>query len=88
MNVQEAGEAARCQHDGSEEPSGKPENPPGGLLYLEQGISQEVVESLKERGHNVSYRKTHYGSYQGILRENGVYRAGSEMRVDGQAAGY
>ncbi|MFM2043737.1 MAG: gamma-glutamyltransferase [Pseudomonadota bacterium] len=90
MNVQEAGDAARWQHDGSAEPTGEGENPPGGELWLEQGIGPEVLEALKAKGHTVRYNPTHYGSYQGIQRDHtfGVYRAGTEMRVDGQAAGY
>lgn len=90
MNVQEAGDAARWQHEGSPEPTGTGETSPGGELWLEHGVAPEVLEALKARGHNASYKQTHYGSYQGILRDHthGVYRAGTEMRVDGHAAGY
>ncbi|WP_119679729.1 gamma-glutamyltransferase [Indioceanicola profundi] len=90
MNVQEAGDAARWQHDGSAEPTGAPENPPGGELWLEYGVAPEVLEALKARGHNASFRQTHYGSYEAIQRDpaNGVYHGGTEMRVDGHAAGY
>jgi len=90
MNVQEAGDAARWQHDGSAEPTGAGETSPGGELWLEYGIAPEVVEALRARGHNASHKRTHYGSYEAVQRDhaNGVYRGGTEMRVDGHAAGY
>ncbi|WP_173012445.1 gamma-glutamyltransferase [Niveispirillum sp. SYP-B3756] len=90
MNVQEAGDAARWQHEGSPEPTGE-KGDGVGTLYLEQGIAPDVVEALKTRGHKVEIKPgLHYGSYEAILRDsaNGVYHAGTEMRVDGNAAGY
>jgi gamma-glutamyltranspeptidase/glutathione hydrolase len=90
MNVQEAGDAARWQHEGSPEPTGE-KGDGVGTLYLEQGIAPDVVEALKARGHTVEIKPgLHYGSYEAILRDhaNGVYHAGTEMRVDGNAAGY
>ncbi|QJE73546.1 gamma-glutamyltransferase [Aerophototrophica crusticola] len=90
MNVQEAGDAARWQHDGSAEPTGAPAEGVG-TLFLEQGIAPSVLEELKRRGHNAIYKPgTHYGSYEAIQRDhaNGVYRGGTEMRVDGHAAGF
>lgn len=90
MNVQAAGDAARWQHDGSAEPTGAAEDPPGGELWMEYGVPPAVVADLKARGHNASHKQTHYGSYEAIQRdhEHGVYRGGTEMRVDGHAAGY
>ena len=93
MNVQAAGDAARWQHDGSQEPVSGPESAmtDGGELWLEHGIPESVLAELKARGHNVKYRPgTHYGSYEAIQRDHqhGVYRAGTELRVDGHAAGY
>ncbi|MFY8095520.1 MAG: gamma-glutamyltransferase [Niveispirillum sp.] len=90
MNVQEAGDAARWQHEGSPEPTGEAGEGVG-TLYVEQGVSPAVIEELKKRGHKVEVKPgLHYGSYEAIVRDhvNGVYRAGTEMRVDGHAAGY
>ncbi|WP_240002373.1 gamma-glutamyltransferase [Oleisolibacter albus] len=90
MGVQEAGDAARWQHDGSAEPTGEPGKGVG-ELYLEQGIDPAVLAELKRRGHAVMYKPgTHYGSYEGIQRDaaTGVYRGATEMRVDGHAAGF
>ncbi|GIL40331.1 gamma-glutamyltransferase [Roseiterribacter gracilis] len=92
MDVQEAGDAARWQHFGSgtaDDPHGKP----GGEIVLESGIPAASVEELKKRGHAVrSYGsgKEHYGSYEAILwdAKEKVYRAATESRVDGMAAGY
>lgn len=89
MNVQEAGDAARWQHEGGDEPTGE-KRPGVGDLYLEQGIPTTTAEELRKRGHKVEYQPgLHYGSYEAIIRDaNGVYHGGTEMRVDGQAAGY
>lgn len=90
MNVQEAGDAARWQHEGSPEPTGEAGDGVG-IVYVEQGVSPAVIEELKKRGHKVEVKPgLHYGSYEAIVRDhvNGVYRAGTEMRVDGHAAGY
>ncbi len=90
MNVQEAGDAARWQHEGSPEPTGE-KGDGVGTLYVEQGVSPAVIEELRKRGHKVEVKPgLHYGSYEAIQRDtvNGVYRAGTEMRVDGHAAGY
>lgn len=90
MNVQEAGDAARWQHEGSPEPTGE-KGDGVGIVYVEQGVSPAVIEELRKRGHKVEVKPgLHYGSYEAIVRDhvNGVYRAGTEMRVDGHAAGY
>ncbi|MFV3131868.1 gamma-glutamyltransferase [Niveispirillum sp. KHB5.9] len=90
MNVQEAGDAARWQHEGSPEPTGEA-GEGSGTVFVEQGVSPAVVEELRKRGHKVEVKPgLHYGSYEAIVRDNvnGVYRAGTEMRVDGNAAGY
>jgi gamma-glutamyltranspeptidase/glutathione hydrolase len=92
MDVQEAGDAARWQHFGAgtaDDPGG----PAGGEVALESGIPAASVEELKRRGHNVrTYGdgKVHYGSYEAILwdAKEKVYRAATESRVDGMAAGY
>ncbi|MFV3075122.1 gamma-glutamyltransferase [Niveispirillum fermenti] len=90
MNVQEAGDAARWQHEGSAEPTGE-KGDGAGTIYLEQGVAPAVADALRQRGHKVEVKPgLHYGSYEAIVRDhaNGVYRAGTEMRVDGHAAGY
>lgn len=90
MNLQEAGDAARVHHDGSSEPLGLPPMSDGGVVELETGISPGIAAALRERGHTVRYGGMNFGGYQGILRhpETGVYWGASEMRKDGQAAGY
>ena len=62
----------------------------GGTLNLESGFEQSVVDELRARGHTVKVGKGGYGGYQMILwaEKQGVYKAATEMRKDGQAAGY
>ena len=91
LNVQEAGDAARWQHEGADEPTGETmEN--GGYVFLESGIPYETARELEKRGHDVRVDVGGYGGYQAIKVEmhNGqrVYVGGSESRKDGQAAGY
>jgi len=89
MNVQEAGEAARCRHVGSSTPTGK-QMTDGGEVLVESGISDEVVAALKSKGHKVNRSRGGFGGYQGILIDhtNGILQAGSELRKDGAAIGY
>ncbi|AVP96012.1 gamma-glutamyltransferase [Ahniella affigens] len=90
MNLQEAGDAPRIQHDGSTEPAGQ--NTPmldGGIVNLEHGFAPEVIRSLMRRGHKIQFADGPYGGYQAIQRlPNNVYAGASESRKDGQAAGY
>jgi gamma-glutamyltranspeptidase/glutathione hydrolase len=91
MNLQEAGDAPRIQHDGSTEPEGQ--NTPmsdGGVVDLETGFPYETVRALMRKGHVVQYADGPYGGYQAIMRDpdTGVYTGASESRKDGQAAGY
>ena len=96
MGVQAAGDAARMYHKGSATSTGQPPTPGGGKLYLEPAIGGQVLQELQRRGHDVSYvdinntLRSYTGGYQGILRDpdTGVYYGASEMRTDGQAAGY
>jgi gamma-glutamyltranspeptidase/glutathione hydrolase len=90
MNVQEAGDAARLIHSGSSQPNGTAAAG-SGTVELEAGISHEVAEELARRGHQLSDETLPYvGGYQAIWRDpkTGVYHGASEMRFDGQAAGY
>jgi gamma-glutamyltranspeptidase / glutathione hydrolase len=89
MNLQEAGDAPRIQHEGSSEPTGE-KMTDGGELYLESGINYEVIRKLVQMGHKVGYNIGGYGGYQAIMWDdkNKVYLGASESRKDGQAAGY
>jgi gamma-glutamyltranspeptidase/glutathione hydrolase len=90
MGVQAAGDAARFHHDGSTDPEGGAPMTDGGVLEIESGVPQAVAEALRARGHTVRYTTGPFGGYQAIGRDadTGVYRGASEMRKDGQAAGY
>jgi len=89
LGLQEAGDAARWQHDGSTDYD-HPRMKDGGFLYLESGIPWSVVAELKKRGHDVRTDLGGFGGYQAILRDpaTGVYHGASESRKDGQAAGF
>lgn len=88
MNVQEAGDAARFSHSGSSEPIGTLMTD-GGRLALESGITNEVRAELQRRGHHLA-ETDFFGGYQAILWDsvNRIYWGATEMRKDGQAAGY
>jgi len=91
MNLQEAGDAPRIQHDGSTEPTGQATAMrDGGEINLETGYSWETVRGLMQRGHKVTYADGPYGGYQAIAwdEKNKVWIGASEGRKDGQAAGY
>jgi len=62
----------------------------GGRVVLESGISDEVRQQLRKRGHNIDSAEESFGGYQAIYwnEEQGVYYGASESRKDGQAAGY
>jgi len=95
MNLQEAGDAARINHDGGRQPTepllGLAADPLG-TLYVEPGIPLATIERLGEMGHNVEVvgNGIMFGGYQAIARdpETGVYTGATEMRKDGQASGY
>ena len=91
MNLQEAGDAPRIQHEGSTEPTGQATAMrDGGELNLETGFSYDTVRALMRKGHRVIFADGPYGGYQAIARDpaSGVYYGASESRKDGQAAGY
>jgi gamma-glutamyltranspeptidase / glutathione hydrolase len=89
LNVQEAGDAARFHHAGSEDWM-RTDSSGVGTLELETGIAQNVRDELTRRGHSISAGDGAYGGYQAIMRDpaTGVYWGASEMRKDGAAMGY
>ena len=91
MNLQEAGDAPRIQHEGSTSQEGQAEPmQDGGFVDLESGFPYETVRGLMQKGHSVRYANGPYGGYQAIGwdAKNRVYVGASEGRKDGQAAGY
>ena len=89
LNVQEAGDAARFHHGGSEDWMRKDSDGVGDL-EIETGVGAEVRAELTRRGHKVTVGDGSYGGYQAIMRdpETGAYWGASEMRKDGAAMGY
>ncbi len=95
MNLQEAGDAARINHEGGRQPTeglAGPASDPLGTLYVEPGIPAATVAQLRAMGHNVEVVSNGimFGGYQAIARDpaTGVYAGATEMRKDGQASGY
>ncbi len=89
MNLQEAGDAARINHKGSSQPTGSIMTD-GGVVHLESTFSLETRMGLEAMGHTLGKSDGSFGGYQAIMRdqEQGVYYGASEVRKDGQAAGY
>ncbi|MXO84188.1 gamma-glutamyltransferase [Altererythrobacter aestiaquae] len=95
MNIQEAGDAARLNHDGGRQPTDDLAGTGAdllGTLHVEPGISAETIAALEAMGHKVEVvdNGIMFGGYQAIRRdpETGVYSGATEMRKDGQAIGY
>ncbi|HEX4696803.1 MAG TPA: gamma-glutamyltransferase family protein [Candidatus Udaeobacter sp.] len=92
LNVQEAGDASRWQHEDDNEPTGEKMTASGGYVEVESGIPYESVRELRKRGHDVRFDVGGYGGYQAIKVEmrdgQRVYVGASESRKDGMAAGY
>ena len=90
MNLQEAGDAPRIQHDGSTDPEAQvAPMSDGGEVDLESGFPYETVRALMRKGHSVRFADGPYGGYQAIMvNPQGGYIGASESRKDGQAAGY
>jgi gamma-glutamyltranspeptidase/glutathione hydrolase len=95
MNLQEAGDAARLNHDGgrqSTDPLSGGTIDPLGTLFVEPGIPAATIDRLRAMGHKVEIVSDGimFGGYQAIVRDpdSGVYTGATEMRKDGQAAGY
>lgn len=89
MNLQQAGDADRCQHQGSSTPTGRIMND-GGKVIVEPGLADKVVEQLRALGHKVSRGTSGFGGYQAILIDaaNRMLQGASETRTDGAAIGY
>ena len=89
MNLQEAGDAGRVNHKGSSQPTGEVMSD-GGVVHLESGFSDETRKALKSMGHRIGPSNHQFGGYQAIMwdSEEAVYYGASEVRKDGQAAGY
>lgn len=89
MNLQEAGDAARINHVGSSSPTGEVMTD-GGVVRLENALADAIGKELEARGHVIGESNGSFGGYQAIMRdaEQGVYYGASEVRKDGQAAGY
>jgi gamma-glutamyltranspeptidase/glutathione hydrolase len=92
LNVQEAGDASRWQHEGDNEPTGEKLTESGGYVEVESGVPYETVRDLRKKGHDVRFDVGGYGGYQAIKVEmhdgQRVYVGASESRKDGMAAGY
>jgi hypothetical protein len=87
MDLQEAGDAPRWRHIGGPDPGdgGSAES----QVYLETGFGADVRAALAARGHKlVAGRYEDVGGYQAVARKDGVLYGASEMRKDGQAAGF
>ena len=78
MTMQEAVAAPRFHHQWL----------PDQIDYEPSAISENVRESLKQKGYTLKERKP-YGRVEGILvNTNGTYQAGADPRGDDKAVGY
>jgi len=89
LNVQEAGDAARFRHVGSDDWTRK-SSAGVGKLQLESGIGPDIRRELERRGHDIEPGDGGFGGYQAIMRDpvTGAWWGASEMRKDGAAIGY
>jgi gamma-glutamyltranspeptidase/glutathione hydrolase len=91
MNLQEAGDASRWQHEGDNEPTGE-KMTDSGYVEVETAVPWESIRELRKKGHDVRIGFGGFGGYQAIKMEmrdgQRVYVGASESRKDGQAAGY
>jgi gamma-glutamyltranspeptidase/glutathione hydrolase len=90
MNVQEAGDAPRIDHEGSSTPWGVAKKGVG-MIELESGFPFESIRTLLQMGHKVMYGTPgFFGGYQAIRYDavNKIYFGASDPRKDGMAAGY
>jgi gamma-glutamyltranspeptidase/glutathione hydrolase len=89
MNVQEAGDAARWRHYGNAEPTGEPSQGIG-KVEMETGFDPAVKAELKLRGYTVVPGTGAFGGFVAIMFDptQRVYAGATEMRKDGEVAGY
>jgi gamma-glutamyltranspeptidase / glutathione hydrolase len=90
MNIQEAGDAPRIDHEGSSQPTGQIGGGPG-TIYLESGFPEKTIRSLLQMGYHVAAGTPgNFGGYQCIKFDatQHVYHGASDPRKDGMAAGY
>jgi gamma-glutamyltranspeptidase / glutathione hydrolase len=61
-----------------------------GKLHLEAGVTDEVAQGMRDRGHETVPATTPHGGGQiiAIDHERGIMTGGSDPRKDGQAQGY
>jgi gamma-glutamyltranspeptidase/glutathione hydrolase len=90
LSPQENAEAPRWQHLNGPSYSDAEENF-NGVLQIENRVSQEVLNELKERGHEVQELPAFgHGSSVQLLAttETGSFVLGSDPRNEGHAAGF
>jgi gamma-glutamyltranspeptidase/glutathione hydrolase len=91
MNIQEAGDAARFNHQGGRQPTGLDEDSLG-TVYVEPGVSEDTIERLRAMGHTIQVDNNgvRFGGYQAIAvdPDTGVYAGATEMRKDGTVVAY
>jgi gamma-glutamyltranspeptidase/glutathione hydrolase len=90
MDVQEAGDAARVRHSGSQTPTGDAMSSDGGTVSVERGVSDAVIAKLRAMGHQVQRSVGAFGGYQAIMidHQHATISGGSDPRKDGAAVGY
>src|SRR5437588_2335384 len=92
LNVQEAGDASRWQHEGDNERTGEKMTESGGYVEVESGIPYETVRELRRRSHDARFDVGGCGGDQATKVEmhsgQREYGGASESRKDGMAAGY
>jgi gamma-glutamyltranspeptidase/glutathione hydrolase len=89
MTPQQNAEAPRWQHLNESGGSSADESYQG-VLQIENRISQETLQELSKKSHDVEELAPYgHGSSVQILEvlPNGTYVAGSDPRCEGQAAG-
>jgi gamma-glutamyltranspeptidase / glutathione hydrolase len=79
MNVQAAGDVARCHHFQS-----------ANVVAVEAGFDPQVLQELASLGHCLARAPGAYGGYQAIQvdPQSGAYAGASDPRKDGLAVGY
>ncbi len=90
MNVQEAGDAARIRHLGSQTPTGTPLEKNGGRVAAESRIPESTLHALEKKGHVTTRSPGGFGGYQAIMidRKHSTLHGGTDPRKDGAAVGY